>query len=323
MKIRAVVLILVTLTLSSCNRPEQQYQGYVEGENIYLASPFAGTLIKLNAQRGQHVKKGDLLFMLDPNPQDIVVDEANASVLQASKQLRDLEQPRRPAEIAAIQAQISQAEAQVELAEIRAKRNQILYNKHVLDKDSLDASLERHQELLQVKAQFQANLDLARQGARLEQINAQKAQIQALTAKANEAKWELSQKQQYAPDDGLIFDTYFRTGEFVTAQRPVLSLLTPTNTRIEFFVPLNDLNTMYVGQPIDFSCENCKKMKRAVITYISPEAEYAPPLVYSRDNDKKLVFRVKASVKTPREVIPGQPVIVYVASEHNAARRHN
>ena len=317
MNIRFSAIILSAILLSSCGKPDQSYQGYVEGENIYLASPAAGALMKMCVQRGQQVKQGDLLFILDPNPQAIQLSEARAALMQAAKVLSDLEKPRRPAEIAAIKAQMAQAEAQVGLAALRVKRNQTLFDKHVMDKDTLDASVERYQEFQQVKAQFQANLDLANQGARPEQISAQKAQFKVIKAKLKEAKWELSQKTMHAPADGMIFDTYFRPGEFVGAQRPVMSLLTPSNTRIEFFVPLKALATLHVGMKIKFSCENCTKTKRAVISYVSPDAEYVPPLVYSRDNSNKLVFRIKAMVGAPKEIMAGQPVIVFLpGSDH-------
>ncbi len=53
------------------------------------------------------------------------------------------------------------------------------------------------------------------------------------------------------------------------------------------------------------------KKNQATIRYISPKAEYIPPLVYSRENNDKLVFRVKASIEHPSQFKPGQPVCVY------------
>ena len=40
-------------------------QGYVEGEYVYIASPFAGQLETLSVQRGAQVKLADRLFALD------------------------------------------------------------------------------------------------------------------------------------------------------------------------------------------------------------------------------------------------------------------
>lgn len=310
--IRTLFILTLLAGLTACGNSEQTYQGYVEAENIYLSSPYSGLLTEAFVQRGQSVKKGDLLFKLDNNPQIMEIKQADAALVQAKQLYDDLRKPRRPPEIAAIVAQISQAETQIRLAGLRVKRNQTLYSKHVLAKDTLDASLERYQELTYVKAQFEANLNLAKLGSRSNQLNAQKAQIILLYAKKNEAEWEIQQKSFYAPADGVVFDTYFRVGEFVGTQRPVAALLTPENTRIEFFVPAAALPNLTVGLRIAFDCEGCSKSNPADIEYISPEAEYLPPLVYSRQNMDKLVFRVKASIPKPNFFKPGQPVVVTV-----------
>ena len=316
MKTRIFIALGFTAFLSGCGGPgKQSYQGYVEGENIYLASPYSGDLVELLVERGQQVKKNQLLFKLDPFPQSLVIKEAAASLQQAIQVYDDLKKPKRPPEIAAIEAQIGQATSQVALALLRVKRNQTLYDKHVMDKDTLDAALERYHELTYLKAQYEANLDLAKLGAREDQLKAQKSQILFFTSKMHQSQWELDQKTIYAPASGVIFDTYYKQGEFVESQHPVASLLSPENMRIEFFVPDVGLAALHLNKKITFDCEGCSKHNEATIRYISPEAEYVPPLVYSRENRDKLVFRVKATITNALAFKPGQPVVVTVIND--------
>lgn len=299
------------LILGGCSKGEHgHFQGYVEAENIYLASPYFGTLLILNVVRGEQVKKGQLLFKLDPNPQQLNVSQVMGELDQAKNTLIDLEKPRRIPEITAIEAQIEQANAQIQLATIRVDRFQKLYNKQATDKDSLDAAIANLQQQKQLKEQYVANLALAKLGGRDDQIKAQNAQLNSLTAKLNQAKWELNQKTVVAPANGMIFDTYYRTGEFVASQQPVVSLLIPQNIRIEFFVPLEFVAHLRLGQKINFTCEGCKPENEAVINYISPEVEYVPPIVYATDNYSKLVFRIKANIVNAMDFKPGQPVMV-------------
>lgn len=316
MYVRILVALIFIVSLVSCSKPEHRFQGYVEGENIFLSLPYSGKLIHMSVIRGQRVKKGELLFTLDPKPQIYMHRQAIASSLQAQYTLADLIKPRRPPEIAAIEAQILQAEAQISLAAIRVKRNSILYEKKVMDKDTLDAAVEHLQEVQALKTQYEANLALAKLGARSDLIAAQKSDLKGMHSKEAEVNWERQQKIEYAPADGIIYDTYFRVGEFVGVERPVLSLLTHKNTRIEFFVPLDSMRTLYVGEKITYTYENSKDAYAAVISYISPEAEYAPPLVYSRENSDKIVFRVKAQVRDSHQLFPGEPVIVIIESSH-------
>ena len=172
--------------------------------------------------------------------------------------------------------------------------------------------MARFQELDKIKAQYQANLDLARQGSRLQQIGAQQSAVEALSRLVEQNKWQLSQKTIVAPADGVIFDTYFQEGEFVPASRPVASLLPASTLRIEFFVPARVMNRLKLGQKVLFSCNQCSRKDVAKISYISPEAEYIPPLVYNDANADKLVFRIKALIEDPSLYKPGQPVMVVI-----------
>lgn len=311
MKANCWITILLTLLLLGCgNGNERSYQGYVEGENIYLASPYSGILEQLAVKRGQSVTQGQLLFKLDPSPQSLTIKQYQSDLQQAKDVLQDLKNPRRTQEIAAIEAQIEQVNAQLQLAQIRVGRNQKLYEKQAVDKDRLDEAIALYEQQKQLKAQYESNLALARLGSRDEQIKAQEAQVKAVAARLSEAEWQLAQKTLYAPAAGLIFDTFYREGEFVANQQAVLALITPENVHIEFFVPVEELAHVRTGDAILFTCMGCEKNYPATISYISPEAEYAPPLIYSRENQDKLVFRIQAAMTSFNQFKPGQPVTV-------------
>lgn len=304
-------LVILIFLASACQQSDHpQVQGYVEGENIFLASPYSGLLLNLAVQRGQLVKKGQLLFQLDELPQRLEVQQGEADLLQAQKLLIDIEKPRRTPEIEAINAQIERVESNIELAAVRLKRITKLYEGHVASKDALDEARANYESLMHSKAEYQSNLQLANLGGREDQIKAQRANVAALVAKVKDLQWQLEQKRRYAPADGVIFDTYYSVGEFVNAQQPVISLLTPANTRVVFFVPVEVLATLRVGQTIRVSCDGCAHKGEAKINYISPEAEYLPPLIYSRENNDKIVFRIKAQLQAIRAFKPGQPVMV-------------
>ena len=81
---RPIILFLIILLLQNCDRqPRYQVQGYVVGQNIYLASPFSGQLLDLAVHRGQTVQSGQLLFRLDPNPQQLLVKQLQQELAQA------------------------------------------------------------------------------------------------------------------------------------------------------------------------------------------------------------------------------------------------
>ncbi|MCR9192956.1 MAG: HlyD family efflux transporter periplasmic adaptor subunit [Gammaproteobacteria bacterium] len=311
-----LIIIGFSLALVACHPNKKHYQGYVEAGTIYLAEPFSGTLKKKHIDRGQQVKKGQLLFELDPNPQAFNLSHADAEMDEATQVLMDLNKSRRAPEIDAIQAQIAQVDAQIKLAKLRLSRNKTLFKKRVVAEDALDNAKEHLIERQGVKAQYEANLALAKLGGRLNMIAAQRAKAKASKIDTLQAKWSLEQKKIYAPVDGVIFDTYYREGEFVAAAKPVASMLARVDTFIEFFVPLRRLHEVEMGQNITYVSASSSQSFPAKIAYISPKAEYVPPLIYSRDNTDKLVFRIKASVPGNNPLIFGEPVIVTLEPAH-------
>ncbi len=321
MVFRAAHLIasVILLGLIGCNQHDvRSFQGYVEGENIYLAAPYQGKLVQKLVSRGQRVKQGDLLFVLDPYPEQLTVQQNQAIVQENISTLSDLQKPKRPPEIDAILDQIEQAEANLTLAALRVKRFEQLYQHHAIELDRVDEIKSTQRADYGLKAQYQANLALARLGARDDQLAAQEAKVAEAKAQLSLAEWQLAQKKIVAPADGIIFDTYYQQGEYVAAARPVATLLPDSQIRIEFFVPVTMLARIHLRKPIQFICDGCQQASDADITYISSEAEFVPPLVYSRENEDNLVFRIKAMIRRGTNFKPGQPVRVLIESDHVA-----
>jgi len=110
----------------------------------------------------------------------------------------------------------------------------------------------------------------------------------------------------------LVQDTLYVQGEWVPAGSPVISLLPPENIKIRFFVTEKGLGGLRLGQTVKISCDSCGPAINANISYVSPQAEYTPPVIYSKENRSKLVFLIEAKT-SPVDAIklhPGQPVDV-------------
>src|SRR5205809_7556771 len=76
----AAFLLLVPFFIGSCsNAPQDRFQGYVEGEFVYGASPLAGQLDCLQVRSGDEVKAGDPLFALDETADKAALDHARAA----------------------------------------------------------------------------------------------------------------------------------------------------------------------------------------------------------------------------------------------------
>jgi HlyD family secretion protein len=161
-------------------------------------------------------------------------------------------------------------------------------------------------------ARTEADLQTAKLGSRSDQIAAADANVRALEAALAKAEWDLAQKRQSAPEAGLIFDTLYQQGEWVPAGRPVISLLPPANIKVRAFVPEVRIGTIRVGAPVKILVDGVREPFTGKVSFISPQAEYTPPVIYSQETRGKLVFMVEIvfDAAIAAKLHPGQPVDV-------------
>ncbi|NIF45888.1 HlyD family efflux transporter periplasmic adaptor subunit, partial [Burkholderia sp. Tr-862] len=290
------------------------YQGYVEGEFVYLSSSQAGTLTQLSVERGQAVAAGTPVFALEAVSETAALQQAQHQLAAARAQLADLQTGKRPPEVAVTRAQLAQATAQAARAAAQLARDERQYAAGGLSKQQLDDTRTSAQTTAAQMRELQNQVDVARLPGRAQQVAAQAAQVDAAQAAVAEAQWKLDQKRIAAPADGRVYDTLYRVGEWVQAGNPVVQMLPPQNLKVRFFVPEAAIASLAPGRTIAIHCDGCAAEVPARITYVSSAAEYTPPVIYSNESRSKLVFMIEArpAPADAPKLHPGQPVAVRV-----------
>ena len=307
---RLAAITAIAALVACDDRNNGSYQGYAEGEYVRVAAPFAGTLQQLQVKRGSQVKAGDPLFTLEQENEAAARREAEERLRNAEAQLANLKKSKRPPEIDAVRAQLEQARASLKLSEVNLKRQEQLVAANFVSKERADearAGFERDKAHV---AELEAQLTTARLAARQDEIRAAEHNAAAARAALAQAEWKLAQKTVAAPVAGLVNDTNFVLGEWVPAGSPVVSMLPPQNIKVRFFVPETALGAIKLGQQVSIRCDGCSAPVAAQISFISPQAEFTPPVIYSRETRAKLVYLIEAR-SAPEDAVklhPGQPV---------------
>ena len=305
---------VAALLLAGC-KPEAtgRIQGYIEGEFVYVASPRAGSLRKLEVAKGAEVQQGDPLFVLDAMPETSVRDEAQRRLDRATALLEDARKGKRPTEIESASAELGQAQAALVLSESElARQEKLLKSPGATTERDVDLARAARDRDRQRVAGLAADLDTARLGSREDQIAAAEAEVRSSQAALATAEWELGEKKQLAPRAGLVFDTLYRDGDWVGAGLPVVVLLPPSNVKLRVFVGEESVGSLHLGDSVRVFVDGVAGSSTGTISYIAPRAEYTPPVVYSRENRKKFVFLVEAvfEPEVAKALHPGQPVEV-------------
>ncbi|EYS88316.1 hypothetical protein CF68_35935 [Cupriavidus sp. SK-4] len=305
--------LAAVLLVAACSRERADtWQGYVEGEFVSVASPFAGRLDTLSVQRGQQVGQGAALFALESDDERAARQQAEDQLRAAEAQLQDMKTGKRPVEVEVSRAQLAQAQAQAQRSAAALRRDQRQYEIGGIAQAQLDESRAQASSDAARVRELQRDIDVARLPGRDAQQAAQAAQVAAARAALAQAEWKLSRKTVAATQAGLVYDTPYRLGEWVPAGSPVVRMLPPGNVKVRFYVPETVVGALRNGQAVQVRCDGCTAPVAATISYVANEAEYTPPVIYSNETRRKLVFLVEArpAAADAPKLRPGQPVEV-------------
>jgi len=312
-RIRASLACVLLAQLSACGNPAaDSWSGYVEGEYVYIAAPIGGALTTLSVQRGAEVKRGTLLFELDADAERAAREQAAAQAAAAGAQAQDLDTGKRALEIDVIRAQLTQAQALATQADSELARQQRLVSQGYVTASHLDEARAAAAAAAAHVRELTSSLKVSRLPARGQARAAATASTEAARFALEQARWRESQKTQSAPADARVADTFFRQGEWVNAGQPVVSLLPKGATKVRFFVPEAALATIQIGAIVSVRCDGCPAPITSRITFVSTQAEYTPPVIYSNSQRSRLVYLIEArpDAADDARLRPGQPVDV-------------
>jgi len=313
MKTTTLLFLLPLFIFGGCQKADTQtYNGYAEGEYINIASTQSGKLDKLFVKRGDQVSLHSNLFALECDSELLALQQAAADLSAAEATLKDYQKGSRPEESEVLKAQLSQALANADNAAIQLNRNKALYPANAVSKTQLDDSEALAKTTAAKVKELKNTVDVAKLSKRLDQITAQKARIEQLTSAVALAQWKVDEKGVKSRYNALVFDTLYREGEFVPLGGIIIRLLPPENIKIRFFVPQKVSESLRIGHGVAIISRNDGKKISAKVTYISPEAEFTPPIIYSNETKDKLTYMIEAypdRIDAPF-LHPGQPVEV-------------
>lgn len=307
---RAAALLLALLLSACAAPPADSFSGYVEGELLFLGPTEPGRVSTLLVDEGTPVQPGQIVARVEDDLQRADRDAAAAQLKEAQARLADARAPlQRPEELAVLEASERRAATARDLARIELDRQKALVPKGASSQANLDSAQQRFDENEAALDEARRRIGAARIAARSHTIEAAEEAVAAAKANLDAAQVRLERRAVKASAQGAVQTVYFRPGEVVPEGRPVVSILPPGQVKVRFFVPEARLPAVALGAPVTVTCDGCPPLT-ARVSFIAAQAEYTPPVIYSREERSKLVYLVEARPDDAAKVRPGQPVNV-------------
>ncbi len=299
------------LLMTACEKKDTGLTGYAEGDYVYISPTTSGILTRADKRDGDRYADGDSLFEIDATRLKADVTIGEETVRQTSETLADQEKGSRPEEIAVIKRQLESVIATRDNARAEANRMNKLLKSNTVSQSDAD-----EQEAIALVAEarvreLEGRLAVAMLGGRPNALEALRAVVDAGTAQTTKALSYLAEAAPRAKGAGVVERVLYREGEFVPAGSPVMMLLPDGNRKVRFFVSQRDVATIKIGAPVEVMADGFAKPMTAKVSYVSTQAEYTPPVIYSVKNRDKLMFMVEARPDEYSEALrPGLPLTV-------------
>jgi HlyD family secretion protein len=307
----------IAMLVPACAPPKPEAVGYVEGEYVHLGPVETARIDQVLVRRGERVNEGQTVAILERRDAEIAVRDAEARLGQAEAELANLRRGRRPEEIAVIEASLTAAEAQARDAGRTLERRRDLGTRGF----ATQAELDQAQTAVEVAAakigELKANLAVARLSARPDEIAASENKVAQARAALETARWRLSQRAIAANAAGRISDVIRLPGEVSGPTAPILSMLPDGAIKLKIYVPERLVSHLVIGVPLRVRCDGCGPETQARVSYVAPEPEFTPPVIYSLETRQKLVYLVEARPdgEAARRLQPGQIIDVTFAEK--------
>jgi HlyD family secretion protein len=305
--------------------------GEVEGVEVNLSARIASRVVEQRVKKGDEVKRGDLLIVLNCDDAEAALTEAQGRMTAAHAQVvaarASVEASQRSREAAAA----TQLAAEAQAKSLAAQRDAALRQAGRLDSVSMDVTqssrdqtrasaegLAHQTEAAQAQARAsggQARAALASIRASGAQVAAAEAQMKVAEASASRAKLLVDECKVYAPRDAVVEDFPHEVGELVSAGQTLVKLVDLTEVKATFYVPNTELAAAKPGTRATIVADAMPARRlEGVVRTVSAQAEFTPRNIQTRTDRDRLVYPVEVWIRNDDRLLrPGMAVQVILA----------
>lgn len=283
--------------------------GTIEAVEVSVAAKTTGQVEKVLIEEGSRVQVGDELAVIDSDSLAIQLRQAEAGVDLARSQLDLILKGARMEDIRQTEEAAKQAEANLFLAGEDLKRIRNLYEKESATTKMKEDAEARYQVAQAQREAAQQALLKVRKLSRPEEVRAAQARLAQAEAGRDLLKKTITDATIVSPVSGLVTHKAVEAGEFVGPGTPLLTIADLDKVRLNIYVTEVELGRVRLGQPAEIRIDSHPdRTLSGTVIFISPEAEFTPKNVQTREERVKLVYRVKIEIPNPEGILkPGMP----------------
>ena len=316
---RLAAALALPLLLAGCRRAADagaiHLNGRIEAAMVDLAAKVPGRVVEVKVREGDRVKAGDLLVTLDLGETALSVDRDRDALGSAEARLKDLQSGSRTQEVAGAEADLADKRAAVDLAQKELARQETLMARKVGIPRDLDRARTEVARAQAAQKASEERLALAREGSRRFQTEQARSDASRAATVLRQSETVAREAEIRAPADGVILHRMAEPGLLLGAGQPGLTMAFADRLYVRTFVPETKLGRVRSGAAARVTVDAFPgKSFPARVAEISPDAEFTPKAVETREERVNLVYAAKVDLDAgwDASLVPGQPAEVTV-----------
>lgn len=313
-----VPLSLTLLLFISCSSDKEknyiEVSGNIEALSTLISSKVSGEVLDILKQEGDKVSIGDTLLIIDPSTYKIKLREAEAMLVSAEAQYNLVKQGARREDIKQAEQLLIQREIDLRSAENDKVRFENLFNAKAISKKQLEDAIWRYELALAQYNSAKENLTKIKNISRPEELKQAEANVEKIKANVDLIRKSINDCYVISPINGIITKKFIEKGEVVTNFSSLCKISDLSKVELTVYINEKDLVKVKTGQSVDVKIDALpNKIFKGKVTYITPEAEFTPKNIQTKEERTKLVFAVKITIDNPNyELKPGIPADAFI-----------
>ncbi len=286
--------------------------GNVDIRQVDVGFRVGGRITELFKEEGEMVRTGERLARLDAKPYEEAFDRAAAQLSMQEIELGKMAAGYRTEDIEQARASLNGAQAVYANAASSLRRVERLRQQNAVSQQALDEARASYGDALSRRNAAREQLQLMESGYRPEDIERQRAAVDAARAELASATTRLQDTDLFAPQDGVVLTRVHEVGAVVQGGQTIFAITLNNPVWIRAYVTQPNLGNIRPGQEVLLSIDATPgKAYRGRIGFISPTAEFTPKTVETTEVRNDLVFRFRIVAEDPDNVMrQGMPVTV-------------
>ncbi len=267
----------------------------------------AGQILRLTPGEGDTVRQGDTIAVIDHDLLRLQLRQVQAGAEAAEARLALLRRGARSEDIAGAQAAAEQVRVRHEQALADRRRIRTLFDSGSATQKQLD---DAETGVAVAAAQLDAvlqNVNKLRNLARPEEIHAAEASVRQSVASGDVLRRQIADAFIVAPLSGVVTEKAAEAGEMAAPGMPLLAIVRTDPVYLKVYAPEPALGRIRLGQTVNVFTDSAPdRALRGRITFISPEAEFTPKNVQTKNERARLVYEIKIELPNPEGALkPG------------------